>query len=78
MKVPHLETNFPSEAPMSIAILQSYEQAAPQSWLTKLYSAFISARQKQADARLAHLATQHSAVAKAEQARAELRKYSIG
>ena len=65
---------------MAIAILQSDEQVAPvKSWLTKLYSTFLAARQKHADARLAHLATQRSSVAKAkaEQARAELRMYSI-
>ena len=56
---------------MAIAILRSDEQVAPvESW---------AARQKHADARLAHLATQRSsfAKAKAEQARAELRMYSI-
>ena len=66
---------------MAIAILQSDEQVVSRpSWLIRLYSAFMAARQKQADARLDHLATQHSSVAKAraEQARAELRKYSIG
>ena len=64
---------------MAIAVLQSYEQVAPRkAWLGKFISAFIVARQKQAEARLVHLATQHSAVAKAERARAELRKYSIG
>ena len=63
---------------MALAI-RSDEQVAPvESWLTKLYSAFIAARQKHADARLAHLATQHSSVANAERARAELRKYSVG
>ena len=71
---------------MAISILQSDEQVAPRkAWLGKLVSTSSgnsipnsAARQKQAEARLAHLATQHSAVAKAEQARAELRKYSIG
>jgi hypothetical protein len=65
---------------MAIAILQADEQVAPtKSWVSRLYSAFVAARQKQADARLAHLATQHSGMAKAraEQARAELRIYSI-
>ena len=65
---------------MAIAIPRSDEQATPvPSWLTKLYSALLAARQKHADARLAHLATQRSsfAKAKAEQARAELRMYSI-
>jgi hypothetical protein len=72
------------ESTMAVSILQgnslqSVEQvAARKAWLGKLYSAFIAARQKQADMRLAHLATQHSAVAKADRARAELRKYSIG
>ena len=50
---------------MATAILQSVEQASPKAWFTKLYSSFMAARQKQADARLAHLATQHSGVAKA-------------
>jgi len=64
---------------MDIAIHQSEERAPSQYWLTKLYSVFMAARQRQADARLAHLATQHSSVAKAraEQARAELRMYSM-
>ena len=64
---------------MATAILQSVEHASPKAWFTMLYSSFMAARQKQADARLAHLATQHSGVAKAraEQARAELRMYSI-
>ena len=65
---------------MAIAILQDDEQVAPtKSWVSRLHSAFVAARQKQADARLAHLATQHSGMAKAraEQARAELRMYSI-
>jgi hypothetical protein len=63
---------------MAIAILQD-EVAPTKSWVSRLYSAFMTARQKQADARLAHLATQHSGMAKvkAEQARAELRIYSI-
>jgi hypothetical protein len=66
---------------MAIAVLQSDEQVVqPKAWLAKLYSAFVAARQKQADARLAHIATQRSSVAKAkaEQARAALRLYSIG
>jgi hypothetical protein len=69
------------EAAMAIAILQSDDQVVLRySWLIRLYSAITAARQKQADARLAHLTTQRSsfANAKAEQARAELRKYSIG
>jgi hypothetical protein len=67
------------EAAMATAILQSDEHTLPKTWLTTLCSAFMTARQKQADARLAHLATQRSSVAKAkaEQARAELRMYSI-
>jgi hypothetical protein len=69
------------EAAMAIAILQSDDQVVLRySWLIRLYSAITAARQKQADARLAHLTTQRSsfANAKAAQARAELRKYSIG
>ena len=64
---------------MTTAILQYVEQASPKAWFTMLYSSFIAARQKQADARLAYLATQRSsfAKAKAEQARTELRMYSI-
>ena len=64
---------------MAIAILHSDEQVAPRkAWLRKIYSAIIVARQKQTEARLAYLATQRSYMAKAEQARAELQKYSIG
>jgi hypothetical protein len=66
---------------MAIATLHGDEQVAapPKSWIAGLYAAFLAARQKQAEARLAHLATQRSsfAKAKAEQARAELRMYSI-
>jgi hypothetical protein len=65
---------------MAIAILQDDEQvASTKTWVSRLFSAFVAARQKQADAWLAHLATQHSGMAKAraEQARAELRMYSI-
>jgi hypothetical protein len=68
------------EAAVAIAVLQSDEQVVSRpSWIIRLYCAFSAARQKQADARLAHLATQHSGMAKAraEQARAELRIYSI-
>ena len=63
---------------MAIAIVHTVEQAPSRTWLTKLYSMFMAARQRQAVARLEYLATQHSAVAKAraEQARAELRMYS--
>jgi hypothetical protein len=69
------------EAAMAIATLQSDEQIAAlsKSWIAGLCAPFMAARQKQAEARLTHLASQRSSFAKAkvEQARAELRMYSI-